>query len=691
MAIYQPTNITPDMVSGPENGVVFVAPGGNVEVSWAVNGNSPLTAYQVEFFKNDAASTAGTSTGKVVLDTPFSPVSADGTESRFSVSLPYGVGGTYFSIAAADANKQGKIRITQWWGDGTGQSVVQRSLSVFRITTATQISISGPVVSGGERTFTGTVTLPSYVLYGDSAVLWARWQIFDADSEDADSDVVQDTGKVWGATSYEWTADALPTGNYFAQFSVATSNGEELSVTGNQFSVYASAVNVEDAITVACDKGNGAVRVTAKDTLIADRDLNGASLTQDDGIIFPEADGFAKWTFPAVSDLDWAFSWRGKVSADGGSPVFRLTLQNGQVVSFGIEFNQLMEVYVPVYVSPAVPFPGQFPQTLEDSGELLVSFGWRSDGTYGWVLGAYDQHGNYEAADWADVAFATSPPVMLELLPGGETRDFCLCFGSDGLQAVEDYVETGYYTQPQGTTIGLNASAFEVKVYLFGPQLSMTVWRQKTGSNALARISDFLSGEEETVFLDYGAANNSEYSYIVVVDTDSGGIIGQSEAITPCFWDWVLIEAQDFGTLNRPEYVAVNVFRFGLNLSSGSNGNGNSPNVLSNFTPYPTVMKDTQNRQSGTLTALIGSITAPGEYTDSNELRDKIRALSVTQNTLFLRNRRGDFMKIAIAGEISTDTADTTHLQQINAVIPWVEIGPVKGSVVKTLSGGGSE
>ena len=137
MAIYQPTNITPDLVSGPENGVVFVAPGGNVEVSWAVNGNSPLTAYQIDFFKNDAASTAGTSTGKIVLDTPFSPVSATGAESRFSVYLPYGVGGTYFSIAAADANKQGKIRITQWWGDGAGQSVVQRSLSVFRITTAT--------------------------------------------------------------------------------------------------------------------------------------------------------------------------------------------------------------------------------------------------------------------------------------------------------------------------------------------------------------------------------------------------------------------------------------------------------------------------------------------------------------------------------------------------------------------------
>ena len=145
------------------------------------------------------------------------------------------------------------------------------------------------------------------------------------------------------------------------------------------------------------------------------------------------------------------------------------------------------------------------------------------------------------------------------------------------------------------------------------------------------------------------------------------------------------------GTLNRPEYSAVNVFRFGLNLSSGSNGNGNNPNVLSNFTPYPTVQKDTQNRQSGTLTALIGSITAPGEYTDSNAIRDKIRALSVTQNTLFLRNRRGDFMKIATAGEIITETADNTHLHQINATIPWVEIGPVKGSVVKTLSGGGTE
>lgn len=690
MAIYQPTNITPDLVSGPENGVVFTPVGASdsrtVEVSWTVNGNSPLLAYRIEFFRNDAASTAGTDTGKVVLEEPFSPISADGTEQRFSVSLPFGVGGTYFTIAGQDTNKQGKIRITQWWGSSDAQSVVQRSLSVFRLTHRSEISVSGPVLSGGERTFTGNVELPLYALYGDSAVEWARWQIMDTEGN-----VVQDTGRVWGATSYEWTADQLPSGTYFAVFSAHTSNGETLNAETEQFSVLENASEVSGSVTAVCDKANRAVRITARDTIPIQGNVYGGTILPGGGMIFPEDDGHASWELPEITDGDWGFAWRGRVSGEGANPIFTMTLKNGETVSFGIGYNSTMQAYVPIYTSPAAQIQQQPPQTLEDGEDILVSFSYRSAGTYGWVFGAYDSRGNYDAVNWVNVPFSSSVPVKVELFSGGETKDFYICFGADSISAIGDYVTSGVYELPQGTTVGLNVAAFTMYAYLFGPQMGLTIWRQKTGSSTLTKIATFLTGSANYTYLDYGAANGNEYSYLVAVETDGSGIIQRSETVSPCFWDWALIEAVKNDGDKQNAYRAENVYFFGMNLSSGSNGNGNAPNVLSNFTPYPTVLRDTQNRHSGTLTALIGSVSAPGEYTDNNALRDAIRALSVTQNTLFLRNRRGDFLKIAIAGEITTDTADTSYKQQINASIPWVEIGPADGTAVSLLSGGDSD
>ena len=132
----------------------------------------------------------------------------------------------------------------------------------------------------------------------------------------------------------------------------------------------------------------------------------------------------------------------------------------------------------------------------------------------------------------------------------------------------------------------------------------------------------------------------------------------------------------------------MRAYFFGCNLDSGDNGNGSAPNVAATFTPYPVVMRDTQNRHSGTLTALIGSITSPGVYSDNNTLRDQIRGLSTTKNTLYLRNRRGDFMHVAISGEIVNNTTDNSIKQELSVRIPWVEIGPIKYSLYYLMSGG---
>lgn len=673
MALYQPTNITPDLVSGPENGVVFTPVGASdsrtVEVSWTVNGNSPLLAYRIEFFRNDAASTAGTDTGKVVLEEPFSPISADGTEQRFSVSLPFGVGGTYFTIAGQDTNKQGKIRITQWWGSSDAQSVVQRSLSVFRLTHRSEISVSGPVLSGGERTFTGNVELPSYALYGDSAVEWARWQILDTEGN-----VVQDTGRVWGATSYEWTADQLPPGTYFAVFSAHTSNGETLTAQTDEFSVLQSAVMVTGGITASCRRDISAVEVDATGRIDISGTVVGEQITQEGGLIFNQG-GSGVWQIPNFASGNWGFVWTGYMNGFYDA-VFRLAQQGGGSVSFGFTTEQTFETVV---LSPSASL--QEPQGFQEDNMALIAFVYTGGGTAAWCVGAWDG-ANYSVSVWGSVSFTQNTPVSVTLLPGAETRRFMLAYGESGISALRQYAESGSMETVTSEFPSAILDPGAASMFLSFPTANGKIWRSATSGGGLVYIGGIGDGITATVD-DYSAANRESYTYYIIQDDGSGGgTIMQSNSVSPCFWDWLLIEAAEGGTWAKI-YSAIQVFKFALNLSTGSNGNGNGPNVQPTFTPYPVVMRDTQNRQSGVLTGLIGSTVAPGKYGDSNQLRDAIRALSISKNQLFLRSRRGDFLRIAISGEITTTINDNSLEQEVTVSIPWVEIGPVDGAVVE--------
>lgn len=676
MAIYQPTNITPDLISGTENGVVFANPGGYVDVSWAVNGNSPMTAYQIEFFQNNAASTPGTNTGKITLAQPFSAIDAQGNEQRFSVSLPYGIGGTYFSIASVSANRQGKIRITQWWGSGAGQSVVQRSLSVFRIAPRSGLDIYGPTLVAGERTFSADVHLNTDPVYG-IAVEWCEWQIFEVDPLVPDSDVlIQDTEQVWGATSYDWTAAPLTPGTYYAKFSCYTSNGETLTASTANFSVLENAVTVTGGITAVCDKARSAVAVTVSGGQDIPGTVTGASVTPEGGMVFSEGGG-AAWKIANPPSGNWGFVWTGMMK-QFGHEVFFLKQSGGGSVSFGFDSGQLGESAI-LYPYAAI----QEPQGFSDENLVLVAFFYTGSGSATWRIGAWSG-GNYAYASW-NVSFTQTEPTAIYLQRGAETRSFRLCFGPDGIDAVQYFAEHGVESQtdeqlyPQIKLYPQNIALRTIFPIGYG-----NIWRGSASGGPLVYIGSVGDGVGGT-FYDYSAANvkaPDAYTYYIIQDDgNGGGVIMQSNAVSPCLWDWVLIEANGGKRLSGVTlYNPVNVFKFSLNISTGGNGNGNNPNVQPTFTPYPAVLRDTQNRQSGVLTGLIGWVSGPGEYEDSNALRDKIRAMSVSKNKLFLRSRRGDFLRIAISGEITTTINDNSLEQEVTAAIPWVEIGPADGA-----------
>lgn len=127
MALFQPSNITPSVLAGVGQGVVDVAD--ELDIKWQVNGTSPLTAFCVDFYENNAASTFVSSSNYQVVSPAFY-----GTDAKGNI-VPYeytddGDWGADFDLVNG---KTYKMKITQF-----GQNV-----SVSRYTTSA-------VASGGS-------------------------------------------------------------------------------------------------------------------------------------------------------------------------------------------------------------------------------------------------------------------------------------------------------------------------------------------------------------------------------------------------------------------------------------------------------------------------------------------------------------------------------------------------------------
>jgi hypothetical protein len=218
--LYQPSNITPDELNG--TGTVDVTQ--DVAVSWEVNGNSAMTAYEIAFYQNNAASTAVWTTGKVVLGTPFWGVSYDGTQEAFSVTLS-GLSGHGLS----NGNEY-KMLITQWWD--TNDSVTQFTASLILTRdnpVLTMTAIPSPL-EDKEYSFTALYTQTQ----GDS-IKWVRWQI--AYQDDKNNPFV-DTGYIYGTGELQVDYDGFLTDtSYSVICTIETQNGVQATTDWVDFNV----------------------------------------------------------------------------------------------------------------------------------------------------------------------------------------------------------------------------------------------------------------------------------------------------------------------------------------------------------------------------------------------------------------------------------------------------------------------
>lgn len=133
MALFQPTNVIPSI--NTNTGVVDVTQ--PMKISWIVNGNQNMVAFQIDFYKNDATSTFIDSTGIIGLTSDLTDNAAVQNANGLPFAGVNGVGDiemyTYASVKTWNAfngaftnitdginrHPSYKFKITQWYGQYT--------------------------------------------------------------------------------------------------------------------------------------------------------------------------------------------------------------------------------------------------------------------------------------------------------------------------------------------------------------------------------------------------------------------------------------------------------------------------------------------------------------------------------------------------------------------------------------------
>lgn len=251
--LFQPSNIYPSTFSGIGAGTVDVTQGLNA--SWQVNGDTPMTAYQIKIYQNDSVSTLMYDSGSVSVSPVFEPHDKYGNATYFTAIISAAALST---AGIVNGYQYGyKMLITQWWG--VSDYVEQTSASVFITRSTPNISIDAipnPVAASSI-----TITATYSQAQGDP-ISTVEWVFALAGSE---SNPIRKTGAI-STQVLSFDADGLITGNtYSIMCNVVTSTGMEASTGFVQFPVLYSSSSLGINYQLAQLKNSSAVYLSWDD------------------------------------------------------------------------------------------------------------------------------------------------------------------------------------------------------------------------------------------------------------------------------------------------------------------------------------------------------------------------------------------------------------------------------------------
>ena len=214
MALFQPSNITPSVLAGVGQGVVDVAD--ELSVTWQINGNSPLNAFVVSIYENNA-------TSDYVSSSRYQPVSpaAYGTDEKGNIT-PYtfdndGLWGADYDLVNG---KSYKLKIMQFGGSKT----------VKRYTTSTIMAMGSTYAFAIDGIFY-SYTAPANLASGATMDIHSgNLLVFNAGSLALGSIVY--TAYATVSTTYDGTSVLIPGSSSTATvYEVVMQNAETVFIT----------------------------------------------------------------------------------------------------------------------------------------------------------------------------------------------------------------------------------------------------------------------------------------------------------------------------------------------------------------------------------------------------------------------------------------------------------------------------
>lgn len=692
--LFQPTNIFPSSRGGLGNGTIDATQ--DLVVSWQVNGNSSMVAFQIVIYKNDTASTQVYSTGKLTDGTPFYGTNYAGNVQFFTYAIP----ASALSSAGITNGNEYKLVITQWWGATDEQSVTQTSAAAFITRSTPVLTLDNVPDTMAARDYTFTA---SYEQAQGDTLNWIRWQIAFADDT---ANPFYDTQNIYGTAQLQTYYDGFFRGNEYAvRVRIQTENGIEADTGWVSFAVEFDSNPLSGIVKASKVVGGRSAVLVEWPAISYIPGTATGDYTITDNVLSLPVGSSVVWDSANNEPMDFPSPWtlimRGKLVNATSTPLV-ITTTNGTIEVSYDYYEKLFSISSNgnAIITETSFVPDREFTIIVTPTTIYLRYLMFGGGLYpGETL--YPSASLFPARDVEPVVIKVSAAIPGEQgaitsieIAGPTTFDYITVLnGVLSQQEMDSAYIDGTYTPAYGENTLLRVDFTDE---LQGGNLGQTddalvglaIYRQQSDDRVLQHIIDLPLATG--AILDYGTASQqgpyTYYLFPVGASTYISDPIA-SNKVNPCFWNWTILECSQRGD---GSYVVDAEYTFANNVSSGSVSNNNSPNVLRNFTPYPTVQLDNANYMSGTLKSLIGVVDYTGgqnEYSDSISLRNAIFALSVSRKTLLLKNRKGDFIEIKVSGSVSMETWDNSRQQAQTMSLPWVEIGSAENySVVVTPS-----
>lgn len=679
MALFMPTNITPSTLGALGSGTVDA--GKDMTVTWQVDGQNAMTAFEIRIFGNTALSTQLYTTGKRTDGCPFYGRSAKGDAVLFAYTIP----ASALAAAGISNGNSYKLTITQWWTDS--DSVTQQSASVFlcRSTPTLTIDEFTRPVAAKEMAWTA-----SYAQAQGDPLTWVRWRLAAADDMDKP---LYDTGNVATAL-LQFRYDGLFTGRAYAvRCTVETSNGVIADTGWVEFEVQYDISDYTGIVSVCAKREQSGVLVSwpgAYDipgTATGDYTVENGVLTINSGSVsWGTVSGESMAFDPPVSvvwkgvlreEVQTLFTIGNGVDQDGYSVRVGVILDGGSMLIVTGKYKgttgKVTQRMIPFF---------SLTRGFEVGDEVTVAF--TSGGTF-----LYNKEREVDGKTEAAVSLrvAGAPEITAAQVKNVYMFELCRCdylwieAGTLGDSVVQALMSEGGY-EPVFTADTLFLANFADGLQAGNVSAdeavqSWSVYRADASGENLALAATVPVAEKSVI--DCGAASQGVYTYYIFGEDAEGNVTAplMSGRISPVLWDWSILACTEE---TEDVFRVDDIFRFSLNVSSGTVSNNNKPNLLENFTRYPTMQMDPANYQSGTLNGYLGRVGAGAEYSDTLARRDELFALPLSGKQLFLKSRKGDLLKIAVNGSITAQVQDNTRQQAMICAVPWVETGSAEGA-----------